>query len=124
MSTTVSDFLLRRLGEWGITRIYGYPGDGINGILGALNRAGDDFEFIQVRHEELAAFMACGHAKFAGQVGVCLVGELVCSRPEDPRGEDPRGNDGLAVRQPRDDGRAARIAQGDLRLTSTSGSEQ
>jgi pyruvate dehydrogenase (quinone) len=72
MSTTVSDFLLQRLGEWGIRRIYGYPGDGINGIMGALNRAGDAFEFIQVRHEEMAAFMACGHAKFTGQVGVCL----------------------------------------------------
>ena len=72
MSTTVSDFLLQRLGEWGISRIYGYPGDGINGILGALNRVGDDFDFIQVRHEEMAAFMACGHAKFTGQVGVCL----------------------------------------------------
>jgi len=72
VSTTVSDYLLRRLGEWGISRIYGYPGDGINGILGALNRAGDDFDFIQVRHEEMAAFMACGHAKFTGQVGVCL----------------------------------------------------
>ena len=72
MSTTVSDFLLERLGEWGITRIYGYPGDGINGIMGALNRAGDAFDFIQVRHEEMAAFMACGHAKFTGQVGVCL----------------------------------------------------
>jgi pyruvate dehydrogenase (quinone) len=72
MSVTVADFLLQRLGEWGITRIYGYPGDGINGILGALNRAGDDFDFIQVRHEEMAAFMACGHAKFTGQVGVCL----------------------------------------------------
>ena len=72
MNVTVSDFLLQRLGEWGITRIYGYPGDGINGIIGALNRAGDDFDFIQVRHEEMAAFMACGHAKFTGQVGVCL----------------------------------------------------
>jgi pyruvate dehydrogenase (quinone) len=72
MSTTVSDFLLQRLGQWGIKRIYGYPGDGINGILGALNRAGDAFEFIQVRHEEMAAFMACAHAKFTGQVGVCL----------------------------------------------------
>ena len=72
MSATVSDFLLQRLGEWGIRRIYGYPGDGINGIMGALNRAGDEFEFIQVRHEEMAAFMACGQAKFTGQVGVCL----------------------------------------------------
>jgi pyruvate dehydrogenase (quinone) len=72
MADTVGDFLVARLGEWGIRRIYGFPGDGINGILGALNRAGDAIEFIQVRHEEMAAFMACGHAKFSGEVGVCL----------------------------------------------------
>jgi pyruvate dehydrogenase (quinone) len=72
VSQTVSDFLLERLRDWGIHRIYGYPGDGINGIIGALNRANDDPEFIQARHEEMAAFMACGHAKFTGQVGVCL----------------------------------------------------
>jgi pyruvate dehydrogenase (quinone) len=72
MADSVSDFLVSRLAEWGIRRIYGFPGDGINGILGALNRAGDEFEFIQVRHEEMAAFMACGHAKFTGEVGVCL----------------------------------------------------
>jgi pyruvate dehydrogenase (quinone) len=72
VAETVSDFLVRRLRDWGIRRIYGYPGDGINGILGALNRAGDDPELIQVRHEEMAAFMACGHAKFTGEVGVCL----------------------------------------------------
>src|SRR5690348_9181920 len=72
MSNTVSDFLLQRLAAWGIKRIYGFPGDGINGILGALNRAGGDPEFIQVRHEEMAAFMACGHAKFTGEVGVCI----------------------------------------------------
>ena len=69
---TVADFLLDRLAEFGVRRIYGFPGDGINGILGALNRAGDAIEFIQVRHEEMAAFMACGHAKFTGDVGVCL----------------------------------------------------
>jgi pyruvate dehydrogenase (quinone) len=68
----VSDFLLERLRAWGIHRIFGYPGDGINGIMGALNRADGDPEFIQVRHEEMAAFMACGHAKFTGQIGVCL----------------------------------------------------
>jgi pyruvate dehydrogenase (quinone) len=68
----VSDFLIRRLSEWGIRRIYGYPGDGINGIMGALDRASDDMELIQVRHEEMAAFMACAHAKFTGEVGVCL----------------------------------------------------
>jgi pyruvate dehydrogenase (quinone) len=72
MSQTIGDFLVRRLRDWGVRRIYGYPGDGINGILGALNRADNDPEFILVRHEEMAAFMACGHAKFTGEVGVCL----------------------------------------------------
>jgi pyruvate dehydrogenase (quinone) len=68
----VSDFLLQRLSQWGVRRIYGYPGDGINGIMGALDRASDRMQFVQARHEELAAFMACGHAKFSGEVGVCL----------------------------------------------------
>jgi len=72
MADTCSDFLIERLLEWGVTRIYGFPGDGINGILGALDRAKDKMDFIQVRHEEMAAFMACGHAKFTGEVGVCL----------------------------------------------------
>jgi pyruvate dehydrogenase (quinone) len=72
MSEMVADFLIRRLSEWGIKRIYGYPGDGINGILGALHRASDFMDFIQVRHEEMSAFMACAHAKFTGEVGVCL----------------------------------------------------
>ena len=64
MAENTADFLLARLREWGIHRIYGYPGDGINVILGALDRAGSDPELIQVRHEEMAAFMACAHAKF------------------------------------------------------------
>jgi len=72
MKTTVSDFLVQRLSDWGVKRIFGYPGDGINGIMGALNRGSDKLEFIQVRHEEMAAFMACAHAKFTGEVGVCL----------------------------------------------------
>lgn len=72
MAKNVSDFLLERLSEWDINRIYGYPGDGINGIMGALNRAEDSMEFIQTRHEEMAAFMACAHSKFTGDVGVCL----------------------------------------------------
>ena len=72
MAELVADFILKRLREWGIHRIYGYPGDGINGFLGALDRAGGDPEFIQARHEEMAAFMACGHAKFTGEVGVCM----------------------------------------------------
>jgi pyruvate dehydrogenase (quinone) len=74
MAEHVSDFVLKRLREWGVHRIYGYPGDGINGFLGALDRADGDPEFIQARHEEMAAFMACGHGKFAGpdQIGVCM----------------------------------------------------
>ncbi|MEJ7784076.1 MAG: thiamine pyrophosphate-binding protein, partial [Solirubrobacteraceae bacterium] len=68
----VSDFIVERLGKWGVRRIYGYPGDGINGIMGALQRAEDEIDFVQVRHEEMAAFMACGHAKWTGEVGVCL----------------------------------------------------
>ncbi len=71
MSETVADYLLKRLGEWGVERIYGFPGDGINGLLAALERAGDKPKLIQVRHEEMAAFMACAHAKFTGEVGVC-----------------------------------------------------
>src|SRR5438552_4993408 len=72
MATLVADYLLDRLRAWGIHRVYGYPGDGINAIVGAFDRANGDPEFIQVRHEEMAAFMACGHAKFTGEVGVCL----------------------------------------------------
>ncbi|MEX2572834.1 MAG: thiamine pyrophosphate-requiring protein, partial [Balneolaceae bacterium] len=62
----------QRISEWGIERIFGYPGDGINGITGALNRAGGKPAFIQSRHEEMSAFMACAHAKFTGRTGVCL----------------------------------------------------
>jgi pyruvate dehydrogenase (quinone) len=74
MSETVGDYLLERLSTWGIKRIYGYPGDGINGIMGAFTRSsnGQRPEFIQVRHEEMAAFMACAHAKFTGELGVCM----------------------------------------------------
>lgn len=68
----VADFLVRRLREWGVRRLFGYAGDGINPILGALRRAGNDPAFFQVRHEETAALMACGHAKFSGNIGVCL----------------------------------------------------
>jgi len=72
MAQTVGDFFWQRLHEWGVRRIYGFPGDGINGLLGALDRAGSKFELIQVRHEEMAAFMASAHAKFTGEVGVCM----------------------------------------------------
>ncbi|WP_432155292.1 thiamine pyrophosphate-requiring protein [Streptomyces sp. bgisy153] len=69
--TEVADYVLQRLTEWGVGRVYGYPGDGINGFLGAFDRANGNPEFIQVRHEEMAAFMACAHAKFTGEVGCC-----------------------------------------------------
>src|SRR5213592_3100190 len=72
MSTTVAQFILDRLAEWGVKRVYGYPGDGINGLLGAFHHVGERLEFTQVRHEEIAAFAACAHAKFTGEVGVCL----------------------------------------------------
>jgi pyruvate dehydrogenase (quinone) len=67
-----AQFILERLHEWGVKRIYGYPGDGINGLLGAFHEVGDRVEFIQTRHEEIAAFAASAHAKFTGEVGVCM----------------------------------------------------
>ncbi len=67
-----AQFILNRLTEWGITRVYGYPGDGINGLMGAFHQVGDRLEFIQTRHEEIASFAATAHAKFTGEVGVCM----------------------------------------------------
>ena len=72
MSETVGEFILRRLHEHGVERVFGYPGDGINGILGGFHTHGDRVEFVQTRHEEIAAFCATAHAKFTGEVGVCL----------------------------------------------------
>jgi pyruvate dehydrogenase (quinone) len=72
MAQTVGDFLVERLHEWGVRLIFGYPGDGINGVFGALQRAGRKIEFVQARHEEMAAFMACAYAKFTGELGVCI----------------------------------------------------
>ncbi|KVH35309.1 thiamine pyrophosphate-requiring protein [Burkholderia cepacia] len=69
---TVADFIVERLYDWGVRRLYGYPGDGINGFFGALRRAEGRIEFIQARHEEMAAFMASAHAKFTGELGVCV----------------------------------------------------
>jgi pyruvate dehydrogenase (quinone) len=72
MSQTVSDFIVQRLTQWGVHHIFGYPGDGINGVFGALNRADGKINFVQARHEEMAAFMASAYAKFTGQLGVCI----------------------------------------------------
>lgn len=72
MPQTTSDFVVQRLHQWGVRHIFGYPGDGINGVFGALNRAEGRIGFIQARHEEMAAFMAAAYAKFSGQLGVCI----------------------------------------------------
>src|SRR5215813_11198603 len=72
MAQTVGDFLVERLHAWGVKRIFGYPGEGINGVFGALHRANGKIEFIQVRHEEMAAFMASAYTKFTGELGVCI----------------------------------------------------
>jgi pyruvate dehydrogenase (quinone) len=72
MSTTVADHLLERLREWQVDQVFGYPGDGINGILGAFSRADDQPRFIQSRHEEMSAFEAVGYAKFSGRPGICM----------------------------------------------------
>jgi pyruvate dehydrogenase (quinone) len=72
MGQTVADHLLERLREWDVRQVFGYPGDGINGLLAAWGRAGDQPQFVQARHEEMAAFEAVGFAKFSGGVGVCV----------------------------------------------------
>jgi pyruvate dehydrogenase (quinone) len=72
LGDTASDYLVDRMYKWGVRRVFGYPGDGINGVMEALNRSKGMIEFIQTRHEEVAAFMACAHAKFTGEVGVCI----------------------------------------------------
>src|SRR5688572_763811 len=72
MATTAADILVQNLQHWGVDTIFGLPGDGINGIMEALRKTQDKIRFIQVRHEEAAALMACGYAKYTGQLGVCL----------------------------------------------------
>ncbi len=71
MSTKVSDHILERLREWGVEHVFGYPGDGINGLLAAWGRADNKPRFVQSRHEEMSAFEAVGYAKFSGRIGVC-----------------------------------------------------
>lgn len=71
-SQTVADYLLQRLREWDVNHLFGYPGDGINGIVAALGRADNQPKLIQARHEEMAAFQASGYAKFTGNLGVVL----------------------------------------------------
>src|SRR4051794_4316081 len=70
--TTTADFLLERLRDWGVEHVFAYPGDGINGIVGAFSRADDRPRFIQSRHEEMSAFEAVGYAKFSGRPGICM----------------------------------------------------
>src|SRR5215831_18845479 len=72
MAKTTADMLTDRLIDWGVDTIFGFPGDGINAIFESLRHRQDKLKYIQVRHEEAAAFAACGHAKFTGRLGVCL----------------------------------------------------
>jgi pyruvate dehydrogenase (quinone) len=72
MAKTVADLLVQRLVDWGVDTIFGLPGDGVNGVFESLRQRQDDIRFIQVRHEEAAAFAACGYAKYTGRLGVCL----------------------------------------------------
>src|SRR6476660_10476479 len=72
MKTTASDILIDAIHDWGVDVVFGLPGDGINGIMEALRKRADKIRFIQVRHEEAAAFMACAYAKYTGKLGVCL----------------------------------------------------
>src|SRR5579871_6285717 len=72
MAKTTADLLIDRLSDWGVDTVFGFPGDGINGIFEALRNRQDKISFIQVRHEEAAAFAACGYAKYTGRLGVCL----------------------------------------------------
>jgi glyoxylate carboligase len=72
VAQNTAQFMLGRLADWGVKRIYGYPGDGINGLLGAFHKVGDRIEFTQTAHEEIAAFAATAHAKVTGEVGVCM----------------------------------------------------
>src|ERR1700744_360155 len=72
MSDTAGDVLVETLLDWGVDTIFGIPGDGVNGIIEALRVRKDKIRFIQTRHEESAAFMACGYAKFTGKLGCCI----------------------------------------------------
>jgi pyruvate dehydrogenase (quinone) len=72
MAETVGDYLLKRLRDWQVEQVFAYPGDGINGIVAAFGKAGNQPRFVQTRHEEMAAMAAVGYAKFSGRPGVCL----------------------------------------------------
>src|SRR3546814_5126093 len=72
MAETAADILIDTIHDWGVEVVFGLPGDGINGIMEALRKRQDDVRFVQVRHEEAAAFMACGYAKWTGKLGACL----------------------------------------------------
>jgi pyruvate dehydrogenase (quinone) len=72
MAYTAADVLIDVIADWGVEFVFGLPGDGINGIMEALRKRQNDIRFIQARHEEAVAFMACGYAKYTGRLGVCL----------------------------------------------------
>lgn len=81
MATTAADVLVDTLHDWGVEAVFGLPGDGINGITEALRKRKGEVRFVQVRHEEAAALMACGYAKFTGRLGACLSTSTSCPPP-------------------------------------------
>jgi hypothetical protein len=86
MSRTIADQLLERLTQWGVHRVFGYIGDGINGIMGAFGRRAEDFDYICVRHQEMAAFMAGAHARFTGEADRPVLLEVLTDPDVPPLG--------------------------------------
>src|SRR2546429_9816764 len=101
-SNTAADILIETIQDWGVEVVFGLPGDGINGIMEALRKRKDRVRFVQARHEEAAAFMACGYAKFTGRLGGCVAtsgpgGTQPLQGPYDP---NPGGQPLLAITRP------------------------
>ena len=99
MSRNASDVLIETLIDWGVDTVFGLPGDGINGIMEALRTHRDKIRFVQVRHEEAAAFAACGYAKFTGRLGVCLA---TCGPGGHPPAQRPLRRQARRRPRPRD----------------------
>src|SRR5215207_5428807 len=98
MADTAAELMVRRLAAWGVRRVFAYPGDGINPVILALGRARDRIEIVQARHEEMTAFVACAHAKYTGEVGVCVAtsGPGACGPVH--RGGEPHPNERAGCR--------------------------
>ena len=102
MAATVADMIVERLIDWGVEVIFGLPGDGVDGIFEALRTHADKLKFIQVRHEEAAAFAACGYAKFTGRLGVCIAmkRELPPWKSRSPKPDRQQSTEFISTRIP------------------------